>query len=938
MATFLITSSLMIAAVLAARFLLKNKVSFLVLYPLWGIVLLRLLVPVTFIESKVSVMNLIYVLGNARETPVSVAGNTEQQKENPQEEIINSNTGNAPVAGSKKSVNINISPGQNTSIKEADIINNKVIIPEESGKTERGNLPEVLPEKETRIPEKNLYNILTKSAIIIWVSGSIIFFMLLIISNIAFYKRLSRNRIYLHTSEEGINVFISEIINTPCIAGVLHPSVYLPVCYSADYPGYGSTKDKYMEQVLVHEYTHIRHKDNIWAFMRTICLGIYWFNPFVWIAAFYSRQDAELACDETVLKNCTNSEKYNYGKMLLVMSQKGKQNRFCFATGIAGSKKNLKERIIMLSNSNKKKFKKCHAVIIALITIIIAGCGLTREKASVHVVNPDNAVKQASKLEKTDSNGTSWNGKTKYKTEKIFQDFINNKIKSCPEWKKWKGNTNKLYFSIQYVTDNTPCLLVAKDIITGTKEAMGAFVYYYNKEQDKVQLLTYLASNGTAYPVSVKDGEFVIYSHHSVRNYSWDGDDSLSAQEVAGYFMNKEKYTYSSFSWKVPFKSKKLKLDARKFYSQGKIDACADETKKIKKFSKDKAKDFYKMYSDAAPVIFYINTEKNWNKFYNNGYLKENLHRVIWHGDYNDDNDNITKIVNGFITGIVNRLSFEDFIKAEKKSSVLIDGARLYYVSKFSSDENVLYFLNWGYTIRAFILRTGSGKQALYDVYTLNPSRWSREDIVKDNLSSARSPEIYLKLMMSKLGRADYDNDGEEEVAFYMTENPFTLDRYKTLYMFDKKNYGDGYEGYELYSYTKDDYRYFTEQVCINFDNAAGQGQYQQTKPDNYFADIKNKAGSSYESSKNIITGNKLSDYNYIITGKNYKNNYEFGSSNTYNIILEDNKTEIWTNIGICFNKKGENQKHNAEISALVQYKGNGKFVLKEPYGFKITD
>jgi len=251
MATFLITSSLMIAAVLAARFLLKNKVSFLVLYPLWGIVLLRLLVPVTFIESKVSVMNLIYVLGNARETPVSVAGNTEQQKENPQEEIINSNTGNAPVAGSKKSVNINISPGQNTSIKEADIINNKVVIPEESGKTEKGNLPEVLPEKETRIPEKNLYNILTKSAIIIWISGSIIFFMILIISNIAFYKRLSRNRIYLHTSKEGINVFISEIINTPCIAGVLHPSVYLPVCYSADYSGYGSTKDKYMEQVFL---------------------------------------------------------------------------------------------------------------------------------------------------------------------------------------------------------------------------------------------------------------------------------------------------------------------------------------------------------------------------------------------------------------------------------------------------------------------------------------------------------------------------------------------------------------------------------------------------------------------------------------------------------------------------------------------------------------
>lgn len=923
MATFFITSSIMVIAVLSARFILKNRVSFLILYPLWGIVLLRLLIPVTFIESKASIMNLIYVLNNSMETSVSVTENIKQKNEKPIKKIIYNNAASIPGSVSKNNTYNNYS--KKPALKENKDTVNKSNIPGETRETEKKSQPEELPERKDIVKEKNIFNILTEGAVIVWISGSVIFFTLLIISNTLFYKRLQESRKCIHTSAEGINVFISEIINIPCVAGIFHPAVYLP----ADYKDYSNIHDEYLEYILAHEYTHIRHKDNIWAFMRTICLGIYWFNPFVWIAAFYSRQDAELACDESVLRNCNDNEKYNYGRMLIMMCQKKRRNRLCLATGMSGSKTNLKERIIMLSNSNKKKFNKYHAVILAVITIIIAGCGLTKEKISVQALNQGNLVNPAVKTEKTDNNRTSNKSKTKYKVEKIFQDFINNKIKSRPEWKKWKGNTNKLYFSIHYTRDNTPCLLVTKQLIANTNEALDSYVYYYDKEKDKVQLLTYLTSTGTLYPVSIKNGEFVICSHHSVRQYSWYGDSTtLYAQEVEGYFMQKEKYKFSSFSWKVPFKSKKLKLDARKYYSQSKIDACASKIKKIKNYSKDKAKDFYNMYLDTEPVPFYINTEKSWNKFYSDGYLKASIDRIIWHGDF--DNDIITNIVGG--------LSYDDFIESEKKSSILVNGARLSYAGKFFSDEEVLYFLNWGYTNRAFILRTGSGNQASYDVYILDSSKWSREDVLKDSLSSANSPKIYLKLGMSKLAGADYDNDGENEIAFYMTENPFTLDGYKTFYIFDKGSDDMNMGKYELYSYTKDDYRHFIEQVCVNYDKANVLEKYQHAKPADYFEDVKNNPGGSYKSSKNLIAGNKLSDYNFEINRKNYNFNYQFGNNNNYYIILEDDKTEIRANIGISFNKKGEKHKHNAEISALVQYKGNGKFALKAPYSFKITD
>ena len=116
------------------------------------------------------------------------------------------------------------------------------------------------------------------------------------------------------------------------------------------------------------------------------------------------------------------------------MGQKEKQNRLCLANGMAANKTNLKEGVIMVSNSDKKKYNKFH-VIIAVIIIIIAGGGLTKEKVYVEAVNPDNAVNPVEKVENPDSNSTSGSSIEKYRIEEIFHDFINNKIK----WKSFSS-------------------------------------------------------------------------------------------------------------------------------------------------------------------------------------------------------------------------------------------------------------------------------------------------------------------------------------------------------------------------------------------------------------------------------------------------------------------------------------------------------------------
>ena len=57
MIELLITSSLLILAVLAARALLAGRISRRMQYALWGLVLLRLLLPVSLPQSRASVLN-----------------------------------------------------------------------------------------------------------------------------------------------------------------------------------------------------------------------------------------------------------------------------------------------------------------------------------------------------------------------------------------------------------------------------------------------------------------------------------------------------------------------------------------------------------------------------------------------------------------------------------------------------------------------------------------------------------------------------------------------------------------------------------------------------------------------------------------------------------------------------------------------------------------
>ena len=78
------------------------------------------------------------------------------------------------------------------------------------------------------------------------------------------------------------------------------------------------------ELIVRHELTHLRHLDFLWAFCRTAAVVVYWWNPLVWLAAIFSKRDAELACDETVAAGLAPEQRIAYARAILAQAPRKK--------------------------------------------------------------------------------------------------------------------------------------------------------------------------------------------------------------------------------------------------------------------------------------------------------------------------------------------------------------------------------------------------------------------------------------------------------------------------------------------------------------------------------------------------------------------------------------------------------------------------------------
>lgn len=324
-----VTSSILLAVFLLLRGTLFRKLSPRVRYALWGVVLLRLLVPfqIPSLSLPASAADLTPELSTISERPIF----------------------------------------PNTILVRP--INPSVSLDEE----DQADLPHSASTIESNLSEYYHFGgpTLSDGVQVVWAAGAGMVLLAVLAANLRFAQKLRQSRRPLPTAGCPLPVYEAEELSSPCLCGVLRPAIYLTP---------EAAEDRTVRtHVLSHELTHFRHRDHIWSLLRCLALALHWYNPLVWAAVILSKRDGELSCDEGTIRQLGEGERIPYGRTLigLVARRSGAGGVLSCSTTMTGGKKTVQRRITQLVKQPETKktalFLAAAALSLAAVFVFAGG-------------------------------------------------------------------------------------------------------------------------------------------------------------------------------------------------------------------------------------------------------------------------------------------------------------------------------------------------------------------------------------------------------------------------------------------------------------------------------------------------------------------------------------------------------------------------------------
>ena len=348
----ILTLSALIVAVLLVRAAFKSRVPKRMIYCLWLVVLLKLCLPGTLFSLP---------LLPAEEGTAAV--NAIQTTQVEEEALPAAST--APAAPAPATTTVQPTAPAQTAAQPEQLA---------------AQPQEPVAKSAAQEPEKSAAKPLTTAQIlkIVWFGGSALLGLWLLSTWLSFTIRLRKSRKFLGKRGR-TSIYVSKRIKSPCLAGLV-PAVYLTQ---------DVLRNDTTELIVRHELTHLHHLDFLWSLCRTIAVIVYWWNPLVWLAAIFSKRDAELACDEAVAAGLQPEQRIAYARVILAQAPRKKA-----ALSLAGPP--VKERILFLTK--KQKTSALCVILALLLTISATGCSfaeLTRRKTKAPASSTEEAQAEA---------------------------------------------------------------------------------------------------------------------------------------------------------------------------------------------------------------------------------------------------------------------------------------------------------------------------------------------------------------------------------------------------------------------------------------------------------------------------------------------------------------------------------------------------------------
>ncbi len=323
MSEWIISSTILLLLVIGLRYALGGRLNPGLQYALWGLVLLRLLLPINLMSSPASVLNAFPFAAEASET-VSAGASLSNNPKEP------------------------IQPNQSRPESFFNI---------QFPANDKFNIYSYSPK-----------DLLTLILGLVWLSGAAAFTIWFTAANLSFYRKLKRTR-RIVAGNHTLPVYNVEELPSPCVFGLFRPAVYITPA--------ALKKATTLSHVLAHEKAHLKHGDNWWALFRSIALALHWYNPLVWWAAALSRRDGELWADASAIKQLGEDSRMDYGDTLvsLISRRTHPKDLFSTATTMTNGKRGIVERIKRIAH--KPKMALTTLVAVLLMAAVAVGCTFT---------------------------------------------------------------------------------------------------------------------------------------------------------------------------------------------------------------------------------------------------------------------------------------------------------------------------------------------------------------------------------------------------------------------------------------------------------------------------------------------------------------------------------------------------------------------------------
>lgn len=363
-----LNASSIILIVFLLEFTLGRKMKKTYQCILWGIVLIRLLLP-SMPSSSWSLLNVLpqyYQIVSSKSNQFHLAGNL-QSLVSQQDEVIELASEDSAEDIQSNTKLSDTSIGENVST-----VNNSV----QSNTIQSSNLRSGILQNKV-LQRKELY--------IIWLIGAVGLSAYWIIGYTHAKRKIEKledisDEAVLELFEDckrrilgpnrGKNIRLVEG-DYSMIFGILRPMIILP----------RGKSDKELEVILLHELMHYRYKDYLMPYVQLIALSIHWFNPFVWLAVKQMKKDIEYACDERVITLGISKKQYanTLLSMMAVIQDKANGEVIpympisAFAQGMGSEAHEAKHRIKKIAGMKKSRVLSS-VLSLVLVSFLTVGC------------------------------------------------------------------------------------------------------------------------------------------------------------------------------------------------------------------------------------------------------------------------------------------------------------------------------------------------------------------------------------------------------------------------------------------------------------------------------------------------------------------------------------------------------------------------------------